>query len=30
MDTGNITKQIVSGQVITVDGDAGTVAVLDE
>ena len=30
MGTGNITKRIVSGQRITVDGDAGTVALLDE
>ncbi|MDP6111583.1 MAG: PEP-utilizing enzyme, partial [Planctomycetota bacterium] len=28
MGTGNITKRIVSGQLITVDGDAGTVALL--
>ena len=28
MGTGNITKRIVSGQLITVDGDAGTVDLL--
>ncbi len=29
MGTGNVTKRIVSGQQITVDGDAGTVTLLE-
>ncbi len=29
MGTGNVTKRIVSGQRITVDGDAGTVTIVE-